>query len=66
MKADKKDDGHGAADEVETLDHAKDIAQVEVSVLALENRKDMEKKFVRKLDMRLLPLMMLICMRTWS
>lgn len=55
----QKNDEYRAAEEVGTVDHAKDMVQVEVS---FENRKDLEKKLVRKLDMRLLPLMMLICM----
>lgn len=57
----KKVDDNGAAEEVGTFDNAKDVSQVEVFTLTFENRNKMEKRLVRKLDMRLLPLMMLIC-----
>jgi hypothetical protein len=70
MRADNKSDNgkaddHGQTGEVETFDKVgKDISEVEVANLTLENRHDMEKKLLWKLDMRLLPLMMLICMRS--
>lgn len=52
-----------AAQEVDTLQKDKaDISEVEVANLLIPNRNELEKKFVRKLDLRLLPLMMLICM----
>jgi hypothetical protein len=38
------------------------IPEVVVTNLLIPNRDEFEKKFVRKLDLRLLPLMMLICM----
>lgn len=37
------------------------IPEVAVTNLLIPNRDEFEKKFVRKLDLRLLPLMMLIC-----
>ncbi|KAJ5313522.1 ATPase AAA-type core [Penicillium atrosanguineum] len=58
---DAKADHHGETEEDETFTKfGKDISEVEVATLMLENRKELEKKFLRKLDMRLLPLMMLI------
>lgn len=52
-----------AAQEVDTLQKDKsDISEVEVANLLIPNRNELEKRFVRKLDLRLLPLMMLICM----
>lgn len=57
----KRDDHHGVAEEIEiTPDNG--IDEVEIPKLIVDNRKEFEAKFVRKLDMRLLPLMMLICM----
>jgi hypothetical protein len=70
MRADNRSDNGKADDrgqtgEVETFDKVgKDISEVEVANLILGNRHDMEKKLLWKLDMRLLPLMMLICMRS--
>ncbi|KAJ5098387.1 hypothetical protein N7532_005388 [Penicillium argentinense] len=55
----KRDEGAG--DELETFPQdEKDVAKVEVANVIIPNRNELEKKFIRKLDMRLLPLMMLI------
>lgn len=62
----QKKDYHGEAEILETLEHAKDIAQVGVSAVSFEDREAMEKKLVKKLDMRLLPLIMLICTKIRS
>jgi len=59
----KRDDHQGVAEEIESFhDNDTDTDEVEVPKLTVDNRKEFEAKFVRKLDMRLLPLMMLICM----
>lgn len=61
---DGKGDHNGGAEEIETFNTVKkDISEVEVATVNFENRKDMEKKLLWKLDMRLMPLMMLICRR---
>lgn len=39
------------------------IPEVEITNLIIPDRDEFERKFVRKLDFRLLPLMMLICMK---
>lgn len=57
----KRDDHHGVAEEIE-ISPDNDINEVGIPKLMVDNRKELEAKFVRKLDMRLLPLMMLICM----
>lgn len=47
---------------VEYLDTGfKDASDVEITAIIIPNRRELERKFVRKLDFRLLPLMMLIC-----
>ncbi|KAJ5802991.1 uncharacterized protein N7503_005441 [Penicillium pulvis] len=55
----KRDDHHGVAEEIE-ISPDNDIDEVNNPKLIVDNRKKLEAKFVRKLDMRLLPLMMLI------
>ncbi|KAJ6005846.1 hypothetical protein N7451_003790 [Penicillium sp. IBT 35674x] len=55
----KRDDHHEVAEEIE-ISPDNDIGAMEIPKLIVENRKEIEAKFVRKLDMRLLPLMMLI------
>lgn len=69
-KAEYQKTDDGVAEEFEFRKDEKDLAQVEVATLNLENRAELEKKLVWKLDMRLLPLMMLICMHyrhaVWS
>lgn len=57
----KRDDHHGVAEEIE-ISPDNEINEVGIPKLMVDNRKEFEAKFVRKLDMRLLPLMMLICM----
>lgn len=48
--------------EIENLDNGlKDVSKVEITAVDIPNRAELERKFVRKLDFRLLPLMMLIC-----
>lgn len=47
-------------EEVIPFDKSK-IPEVEITNLLIPDRLEREKKFVRKLDIRLLPLMMLIC-----
>lgn len=62
---DGKGDDNGGAEEIETFNTVKkDISEVEVATVNFQNRKDMEKKLLWKLDMRLMPLMMLICTRS--
>jgi len=48
------------AEELISFDKSK-IPEVEITNLLIPDRLEREKKFVRKLDLRLLPLMMLIC-----
>lgn len=65
-KSDHKQTDDGVAEELEFRKDEKDLARVEVATLNIENRAELEKKLVWKLDMRLLPLMMLICMQDLS
>lgn len=64
----KRNDHQGVAEEIEGFqgndidDHDIDNDEVELPKFIVDDRKELEAKFVRKLDMRLLPLMMLICM----
>lgn len=56
-------DKNAAAEGVATFSQDENkIPEVAVTNLLISNRDEFEKKFVRKLDLRLLPLMMLICM----
>lgn len=52
--------GKNTAEDVVSFDKNK-IPEVEISNLLVPDRHERERKFVRKLDLRLLPLMMLIC-----
>lgn len=57
----KKEGAHGVAEEVEVSGKT-DTVEIEMTKMhQIDNRKELEAKFVRKLDLRLLPLMMLIC-----
>ncbi|KAJ5945859.1 hypothetical protein N7454_002698 [Penicillium verhagenii] len=57
----KTHDNHGTSEEIESLrDVDTDTDEVEIPNLNIDNRQVLEAKLVRKLDTRLLPLMMLI------
>ncbi|KAJ5939212.1 hypothetical protein N7466_002346 [Penicillium verhagenii] len=57
----KTHDNHGISEEIESLrDVDTDTDEVEIPKLNIHNRQELEAKLVRKLDTRLLPLMMLI------
>ena len=52
--------GKNTAEDVTSFNKNK-IPEVEISNLLIPDRHERERKLVRKLDLRLLPLMMLIC-----